>query len=147
VAAARPDILLLAADGILGMSPMEFYALGDKAVRSHYLDQVLDTPSASLDLSPAVRDHWIEETGYSFPSGHSLSSMLVTTTFLALALLLLPSSRRHWVYILLPWALGVCYSRAILRVHAPFDIVSGAVVGMVLGVLTFMLLRRALASL
>ena len=65
---------------------------------------------------------------------------------LALALLLLPSSRRRWVYVLIPWAPAVCYSRAILRVHAPFDIVSGAVVGMLLGVLTFLVLRRVLAS-
>ena len=144
VAAPRPDILLLAGDGMLGMSPADFYQLGDKAARSQFLDQVLTAAPTSLDLSPAVRDHWIKETGYSFPSGHSLSSMLVTTTFLALALLLLPSSRRHWVYVLMPWALGVCYSRAILRVHAPFDIVSGAVVGMVLGVLTFVLLHRVL---
>ena len=142
----RPDIQLLAADGILKLSPMAFYALGDKAARSRYLDQVLDAPPASLGLSPAVRDHWVKETGYSFPSGHSLSSMLVATAFFALAVLLLPSSRRRWVYVLIPWALAVCYSRAVLRVHAPLDIVSGAVVGMLLGVLTFLVLRRVLAS-
>jgi len=144
VAAPRPDIRLLAGDGILGMSPAAFYQLGDKAVRSQYLGQVLTDAPASLDLIPAVRAHWIKETGYSFPSGHSLSSMLVATAFLALALLLLPPSRRRWVYVLIPWALGVCYSRAILRVHMPLDIFSGALAGMVLGVVTFLLLRRVL---
>jgi len=144
VAAPRPDIRLLAGDGLLGMTPTAFYQLGDKAVRSQYLDQVLEAAPASLDLSPAVRDHWIKETGYSFPSGHSLSSMLVTTAFLALALLVMPPSRLRWVYVLMPWALGVCYSRAILRVHAPLDIFSGALAGMVLGVVTFLVLRRVL---
>jgi phosphatidylglycerophosphatase B len=141
VAAPRPDILLLAADGRLGMSPMAFYALGDKAARSRYLEQVLVDVPVVQGLSPAVLDHWIKETGYSFPSGHSLSSMLVATAFLALALLMLPGSRRRWVYLLALWAPAVCYSRAILRVHAPLDIVSGAVVGMLLGVLTFFVLR------
>ena len=145
VAAPRPDIRLLAADGLLGMAPTDFYQRGDKAARSHYLEQVLVPTPASLDLSPAVRDHWIKETGYSFPSGHSLSSMLVTTAFLGLALLLLPPLRRRWVYVLIPWALGVCYSRAILRVHMPLDIFSGALIGMVLGVVTFLLLRRVLS--
>jgi phosphatidylglycerophosphatase B len=146
VAAPRPDIVLLAGDGILGMTPAAFYRLGDKAARSQYLDQVLTAAPVSQDLSPAVRDHWIKETGYSFPSGHSLSSMLVATAFVGLALLLLPPSRRRWVSVLIPWALAVCYSRAILRVHSPFDIVTGAVIGMLLGVVTFLLMRWVLTQ-
>src|SRR6185436_8236458 len=93
-----------------------------------------------------VRGHWIAETGYSFPSGHSFSAMLFATYFLALGLTYF-SGRRLWVfYLLAVWAVAVCFSRPILRVHSPTDVCVGAIEGVLAGVLAFLLVRGILAA-
>jgi phosphatidylglycerophosphatase B len=142
----RPNILELAGEPpeapALKMSAEAFYTLPDKAMRTEYLRGVL-TPE--VRLHERVRDHWLAETGYSFPSGHSFSAMLCATFFLAMGLSHF-SGRRLWVfYLLVPWAVAVCFSRPILRVHSPTDICVGGLEGMVAGVLTFLLVRGILA--
>lgn len=134
----RPNIEWLAGDkgsGLLEMTSQEFYALGDKAIRSTVLANVIvDKPK---ELSARVRAHWIEETGYSFPSGHAFTALFIATFFLLLVSSLLSSKRCRVFYALLPWALAVCYSRPILRVHTPLDITVGCLQGLVLGIIAW----------
>ena len=66
---------------------------------------------------------------------------LLTTLLLALALSFLARRRILMVYLLVPWSILVCYSRPILRVHSAIDITVGAVVGIVLGGIAFILIR------
>jgi phosphatidylglycerophosphatase B len=146
-AVPRPNILELAGEPAeapaLKMSAEAFYALPDKATRTEYLREVL-TPE--VRLHERVREHWLTETGYSFPSGHSFSAMLCATFFLAMGLSHF-SGRRLWVfYLLVPWAVAVCLSRPILRVHSPTDICVGGLEGMVAGALIFLLVRGILAA-
>lgn len=139
-AAPRPDIVELADRGVLPLSPARFYGLGGKRERRAYLSTVLSASrSAELRLSPAVREHWLEETGYSFPSGHSTAAMLVATFFLCLGLATLRGPRAIALVPLLPWALSVCLSRPVLRVHRPLDITLGAIQGTLLGSAAFVL--------
>jgi len=44
-------------------------------------------------------------------------------------------------YLLPPWAMMVCYSRTILRVHSAADVTCGALLGVVVGVTTFVVVR------
>jgi phosphatidylglycerophosphatase B len=143
----RPNIIALArsqADSpALGMSVDAFYALPDKALRSEHLRQVLAPESG---LHERVRSHWIEESGYSFPSGHAIASMMFATYFLGMGLSLV-SGRRLWVfYALAPWAVAVCFSRVLLGVHTPTDVCVGAAKGIVAGTLAFLLSRWILNS-
>jgi membrane-associated phospholipid phosphatase len=147
-AVPRPNILELAREPpegpALKMSAEAFYALPDKRTRTEYLRGVL-TPE--VRLHERVREHWLAETGYSFPSGHSFSAMLCATFFLAMGLSHF-SGRRLWVfYLLVPWAVAVCFSRPILRVHSPTDICAGGLEGIVAATLTFLLVRATLAVL
>ena len=145
----RPNIVQLAGydgSGPLGMSAEQFYASGDKKTRSQLLSKVLNTPPRPVLLSPSIEAHWVEETGFSLPSGHAFAAIFVATFFLMLAATYL-SLRRLWLfYALLPWALAVCYSRSILRVHTPMDISIGGLQGLVLGLLAWavsrMLIRK-----
>ncbi len=147
----RPNIIELAttpADSpALTISAEEFYNLPDKTSRSEYLAGVLRAPeSKAIQLHERIREHWISETGYSFPSGHSFSSMMFATFFLAMGLTFC-SGWRLWIfYLLAPWAVMVCYSRTILRVHSPTDITVGGFEGIIVGILAYLLVRSILAT-
>ncbi|MGI9302831.1 MAG: phosphatase PAP2 family protein [Gammaproteobacteria bacterium] len=143
----RPNIVWLAGDngsGPLGMRADEFYGLGDKARRGASLLKVLEQSPSPVLLAPEIREHWVDETGYSFPSGHSLSAMFFATFLLAMAVSYV-TGRRAWLfYLLLPWALAVCYSRPILRVHTPTDIAVGGFEGIVVGTIAWFIARSLL---
>jgi len=133
LAVPRPFVKRLAAEGHLGMSPKEFYALGDKEARREHLRKVL-TPAITPDLSERLRAHWVVETGYSFPSGHSYAATSCAALFLAWGLFLGVSGwRRVALGLLLPWGLAVCYSRPMLGVHSPLDVTVGCALGFVFG--------------
>ncbi len=108
------------------------------------LSEVLAQNDGAIALSPAIKAHWIETTGYSFPSGHSFSAMFFATFFLMLGLTCVSKKRRWCFYALVPWAVAVCYSRTILRVHSPADISAGALQGIVLGMIGFAVTVRLL---
>lgn len=141
LAIPRPNIVALAEQGVLGMNPADFYALGDKPERSAYLAERLADPRTPA-LAESVREHWVAETGYSFPSGHSLAAMTFATFFLTLALSYLDRRRRRVVFLILPaWALAVIASRPLLRVHSALDIAFGAFEGLVVGLIAVALAR------
>lgn len=143
----RPNIIWLAGEdgsGPLEMTAEQFYASGDKPARSAILAKVLRTEPGPIPLSPAIESHWIEETGYSFPSGHAFSAMFFATFFLLIGASCL-TGRRIWLfYALLPWALAVGYSRLILTVHTPMDITLGSFEGLALGFFAWVIVRRAM---
>ena len=145
----RPNIEYLAgenAKGPLGMTAAAFYEdqyghTRSRAQRSDILQQVLAKKPVEVKLSKAVEKHWIKETGYSFPSGHSFAAMFFASFYLALGLSSLSGWKRNVFYLLLPWALAVCCSRLVLRVHTPLDITIGGLEGLVLGIGAFLLFR------
>jgi phosphatidylglycerophosphatase B len=147
-AVPRPNIIELAQTPpekpILRISAKEFYALPDKSSRSKYLQTIL---TGQPPLDEHVREHWITETGFSFPSDHSFSAMMFATFFLAMGFSYF-SDRRLWIFYLLPlWAVAVCFSRPILRVHSPTDVCLGSLEGVLAGLLAFLLVRQVLVAL
>ena len=142
---ARPSIVELETMGALKMGSLDFYALGGKAERSAYLEQRFsDADYAGPLLDANVRSHWAHMTGYSFPSGHSFASMLLATFFLATGLTFLPLRRAWPFFLLVPWAVAVGYSRVLLRVHSPLDVNAGALQGIAVGLVAFLLVRALL---
>lgn len=68
---------------------------------------------------------------YGFVSGHATNSFAL---FIFLAIVL--NSKFNWLkWVLLLWALLICYSRIYVGVHYPGDVVCGAVVGGLLGLI------------
>ncbi len=134
----------------LGKTAEEFYAIPDKAQRSDYLRTIL-TPefgsTSDFKMDDRIRTHWIKETGYSFPSGHAFAAMMTATFFLGLGLSCFQGPRRLPFYVLVLWAVAVCYSRPILRVHSPTDVTVGGLEGILVGTLAFLVVRRVLVRL
>jgi len=141
IGVARPDIVRLADEGVLGMDVDTFYGLSE-ASRSEHLESIEDeTGFGPIVMRTEVRDHWVEETAFSRPSGHALASMTLATLYLSMALTVLSGWRRWMFYLLVPWAVAVSLSRPILGVHWPADILIGAAAGMVVGALGYLLAR------
>ena len=146
----HPNIVWLAGEngaGPLGMTPNDFYESGNKGARRERLAKVMNSAAGAVPLSPSIEAHWIHETGYSFPSGHAFSAMFFAAFFLAIAATYSTKKRLRVFYMLLPWALAICYSRSILRVHTPADIEVGSLMGLVVGILAWAAARKLIRRL
>lgn len=137
----RPNIVELLNGEDYKITYSVFYDETDKEKRRNYLRQLINGDFKSrhgFDIHPLIAEHWIHETGFSFPSGHSFASMMFATFCLVwVTRRRLPF--RPWL-ILIGWSVAVCYSRCILRVHWPVDIFFGAMQGMIVGsVLSYVL--------
>jgi phosphatidylglycerophosphatase B len=138
VASARPHIRELARLCVIP-TPEEFYAMGDEERRTRELRHLFNTQQAAgllPKLHPLIREHWLVETDYSFPSGHTLASVTIATAFTLLGFRLRP--RPGWlIWLPLPWAVLVGWSRYLLQVHSTADITGGGLLGILLGLLVY----------
>ena len=93
------------------------------------------------------RPCWLDEsvqllianpTDYSFPSGHTLSSVIGAT--------ILTKTDRRFGYAAIPLAALIAFSRLYLYVHFPSDVLAAAVLGVVIGELVYRFGGRALEA-
>jgi len=76
-----------------------------------------------------VLAHWIEEAGYSFPSGHTFNAFLLATV---LSFSILRSRKLHlqkYYFIPFIWATAIGVSRVAIGAHTPMDVSFGAAMG------------------
>lgn len=93
-----------------------FYALPRKE-RARIVEQHL---KGEERVPPWLSKHWERETGYSFPSGHTL----FTATWALLGIgMLLPRRRYISAVVLMVWAITVAGSRLLLGMHWPEDLI------------------------
>ena len=74
---------------------------------------------------------------YGFVSSHASNTFCV-----ALLVALILETSTFVTFLLFFWAILVSYSRIYLGVHFPLDITFGAILGMIIGFLIFLLLKR-----
>ena len=85
-------------------------------------------------LDSSVRLLIADPTDYSFPSGHTLSSVIGAT--------ILTKTDRRFGYAAIPLAAALAFSRLYLFVHFPSDVLAGALMGALLGLLATALQKR-----
>ena len=115
-AESRPYVIWL--DKEFNLDEKQFYSQ-TRAERKANIEKLL----ANSTIIPAwLSNHWQNETGYAFPSGHTLFA--VTWALLAITLL---SFKRHFfiVSIITIWSLLIETSRLLLGMHSAYDLILG----------------------
>lgn len=126
----RPFVLWLADKGRLADSE-RFYAQLP-TIREHWVAKGVSDMSEQ-QVPSWLKLHWQDEVSYSFPSGHSIAAMTIASFY---CLLLLYRRRSRWLIGgLAVWAVAVCYSRLLLGLHWPVDILVSSVLGITFGTL------------
>lgn len=75
---------------------------------------------------------------FSFPSGHTLASVICATVLLL--------RERKLGYIALPLAILIAFSRLYLYVHFPTDVLAGAIIGIITGFASVKAVNRFIAK-
>ncbi|MEM6050088.1 phosphatidylglycerophosphatase B [Erwinia sp. P7711] len=93
----------------------------------------------NTQLPDWLKQHWEFETGYAFPSGHTMFA--ASWALLGIGLLW-PRRRIVTVILLTGWAIGVMGSRLALGMHWPQDLISSTLISWVLVSLATWLVQR-----
>ena len=126
----RPYVLWLAEEGRLADSN-KFYAQLPLIREMWIADSVRGF--SEEEVPNWLKLHWQDEVSYSFPSGHSIAAMTIASFY---CLLFAYRRRSTWlVGGLSVWAVAVCYSRLLLGLHWPVDILASSVLGVLFGML------------
>jgi len=102
----------------------------DEHGRQLFLQELIDTNKKSfLNIDEKVLDHWVEESGYSFPSGHSFNAFLLAC-ILSFSLFNSQNKIARIFYIVpFVWAVLVAVSRVAIGAHSALDVSFGAALG------------------
>jgi len=91
---------------------------------------------------PTILDKIAVPTGYSFPSGHSMSAMGIWGVVAAVIVFLYPQTKRYVIAAIVLLIAAIGFSRIYLGAHWPFDVVGGFLGGIPLLVVSVHLLHR-----
>ncbi len=133
VQAPRPFVVWL--ESTHQIDEKYFYSLDRKQRSALVKEQLLDQALVPEWLSK----HWQFETGFSFPSGHTMFAAMWALLGVGLSW-----PRRHYktVAVLMIWAFGVMASRLMLGMHWPRDLAMAIVISWLLVTLASWLTQR-----
>ncbi|HEC8322664.1 TPA: phosphatase PAP2 family protein [Providencia rettgeri] len=128
----RPYVEWLASEYQIPTS--DFYEL-KRSIRAKLIK---DTVKQDENVPKWQRKHWQAETGYSFPSGH----MLFAAGWALFLIALFWQQRLYALSIgLAIWAEGIAFSRMLLGMHWPIDIITSVVISACFTVFGYYILR------
>jgi len=129
----RPYVLWL--EQHHGLNEQAFY---EKNRRQRSVE-VREAIASDARLPDWLKKHWELETGYAFPSGHT---MFAASWALLAVGLLWPRRRIVTMFVLVAWAIGVMGSRLALGMHWPRDLITSTLISWVLVTLATWLVQR-----
>lgn len=117
------------------------------AERRAVFKQLIDADTMAFkNWDERILNHLLDETGYSFPSGHSFNAFLLAG-MLAFCIYHLADRKARWLCAVpLAWAVMVAVSRVALGAHTALDVSIGSTFGLTIsqGLLYFPGIRRLL---
>ncbi len=107
----------------------------DKESRKLYFEKLtVSNPKSFEGFDKNIVAHWVEEAGFSFPSGHTFNAFLFAM-ILGYAIWFTRSKPRWRTWFILPfvWAFLVGVSRVAVGAHSALDVSVGAALGVLIG--------------
>lgn len=134
---ARPSHMYVMEKSGMPTGLDSLYARNDEG-RKAFLQHIIESHQENFKaIDTTVLRHWIAESGYSFPSGHSANAFLIAY-ILAYSMYLSRNKAARLLYILpFIWALMVAVSRVAIGAHSALDVSVGAAVGMLVAAMFF----------
>ncbi|MWP50178.1 MULTISPECIES: phosphatase PAP2 family protein [unclassified Gilliamella] len=130
---SRPYVLWMADE--FNITDQQFYSLTDLE-KKEIIYQLLNN---STTIPSWLSKHWQHETGYSFPSGHTLFA--VTWAFLALMLL---KFKQHYIIITsaIIWSILIEISRLLLGMHRPIDLITSILIAWIISLICYFYAKK-----
>ncbi|RJG41940.1 phosphatase PAP2 family protein [Motilimonas pumila] len=132
IAEPRPNVAMLQQAGLLSQD----YYQQDHDDKISTMEAAL---SQALTVPEFVKRDWVMETGYAMPSIHTVIALTLGLYFFAI---FRRDQRHRTAWALLCWAYIVCYSRLLLNVHRPEDLIVGAVIASLAAAMGFKILQN-----
>ncbi|MDR2981925.1 MAG: phosphatidylglycerophosphatase B [Puniceicoccales bacterium] len=117
---SRPYVVWL--EQRYAIPPESFYEMP----RTERAELIQKTVAEEPLIPEPLREHWQSETGYSFPSGHTMFS--ATWALLGVGVLW-PRQKYFLSGVLVLWAVAAAGSRMILGMHWPMDLIVSTLIG------------------
>ena len=112
------------------------YTLSKKERGSIFAEILKEDSLKFVDIDKKIQAHWVEEAGFSFPSGHTFNAFLFTMVIsYAIYFNRNRPKLRKLFFIPFIWVLGVGVSRVALGAHTALDVSAWACLGILLGML------------
>lgn len=112
------------------------YQLGKKQREQFFEGLIKNNPLQFKEIDIEVQQHWVEEAGFSFPSGHTFNAFLFA--MIISYAIYYNRSRPKWRYLFfIPfiWSFSVAVSRVAMGAHTALDVCAGAAMGITVGTL------------
>jgi phosphatidylglycerophosphatase B len=112
------------------------YRLEKSERKGFFAGLLKNNPVKFETIDRQIQEHWIEEAGYSFPSGHSFNAFLFAM-ILAYSIYFNRSrpALRNLLFLPFVWAVAVGISRVAMGAHTALDVTAGAALGVIVGAL------------
>ncbi len=125
----RPSQSFFIQKGLIENGGSEYFAMTPEEKRNYLLKRLSEDKSKVEEVYPPILDSWVNETVYSFPSGHAQTAFFLGT--ILAFVIYRTSSKRLYVFIPLLWAILVAVSRVVIGIHYPADVSAGALIGLI----------------
>ncbi len=132
IRASRPSHIYIVKQTKFNEKLDSIYNLAENSRRVFFRRVIAADTTSFGSIDPRILDHWVEETGYSFPSGHSFNAFLLAG-IIAFGIYQNMPNRRRWLCVIpLVWASLVALSRVALGAHSALDVSVGSAMGLIL---------------
>lgn len=110
------------------------YQLSSKEREAFFQKLITANPAHFQNIDVDIQKHWIDEAGFSFPSGHTFNAFLFAM-LIAYAIYYNRSrpALRKLYFLPFVWAFFVGISRVSMGAHSALDVSCGAVLGILIG--------------
>jgi len=129
---ARPSHTFMVKNTKFNSKLDSIYNLTDYNKRAFFKQVITSDTITFKAIDERILNHWVEEMGYSFPSGHSFNAFLLAG-IIAFGIFQNTPKRRRWLCVIpLVWASLVALSRVAVGAHSALDVSVGSAMGLIL---------------